>query len=1310
MYHFYKKINEKTEYCFNIETLKPLTDKELVVLERVLAEGFERGGINKKSYISGKSGKIIEIGPRLNFATAFSTNAVAICQGCGLKKIVRIEQSRRYSISSNTTGKDKEKFIKERCDSMIEHLYLKPLASFETGTRPEKVFTVPLIKEGVSALRKINKKMGLGMDDWDEQFYYNLFVKKFKRNPTNVECFQLGQANSEHSRHWFFNGKLIIDGKRILETLFQIVKSPLKANYQNSVIAFEDNSSAIKGYKILTIVPKKPGVSSPFKKENRRYHIIFTAETHNFPTGIAPFPGAETGGGGRIRDIEATGRGALVIAATVGYCVGNLNIPDYNLPWEDKSFLYPFNLARPLKIEIEASNGASDYGNKFGEPIIQGFTRSFGAKLPNGERQEWLKPIMFTGGVGQIDANHIKKQKPRKGMLIAQIGGPAYRIGKGGGSASSMIQGENTAELDFNAVQRGDAEMEQKMNRVIRVCSEMGKNNPIIGLHDQGAGGPCNVLTELVHPAGGKIEIRNIKLGDETLSVLEIWGTEYQERNALLIYPDRISEFQEICRREKSNCEILGKITGNGRIVVNDKKDNSTPVDLELSKIIGKMPQKTFKDNRINPILKCLKLPKGLTIKEALWNVLRLLSVGSKRFLTSKVDRSVTGLIARQQCCGPLQLPVSDVAIVAQNHFGLTGAAIAVGEQPIKMIINTKAGARMAVGEAITNIMWAKISALEHIKCSGNWMWAAKFPGEKSRIYDAANAARNLMIDLGIAIDGGKDSLSMAAKIGKEIVKSPGSLVVSAYSTVPDITKLITPDIKKPGESELWFIDLGEKKCRLGGSALTQVFNQLGNETPDIDNPTLLKRCFLAVQQIIQEDTALAGHDRSDGGLITTILEMAFSGNCGVRIFHHSPFADPISYYFNEELGCVLEIDKKKHSQFLKIIKENKLAHITSIIGETIKEPEIDIFLERSERKIMRKLHIFQNKKKIFNEDMRDLREIWEETSYQLNRLQTNPKSVDQEKKNIYSRNNPRYKISFEPKSTPQEILNRKNKPKVAIIREEGSNGDREMTSAFYLAGFEPWDIAMTDLSENKVNLDDFRGIAFVGGFSYADVFGSAKGWASAIRLSKKLNKMFDDFYGRSDTFSFGVCNGCQLMALLGWVPWRGIGDEMQPRFTKNKSGRFESRWASVKILSSPSIMLKGMKGLVWGIWVAHGEGRLLFPDKKILNSVLKKNLAAIVYTDDNGKATEEYPFNPNGSPFGITGLCSADGRHLAMMPHPERTFLKWQHGWIPEKWKKELNASPWFKMFQNAREWCEKNEPNPATPPTGERLGIRAK
>jgi phosphoribosylformylglycinamidine synthase len=1334
----------ETEYCFNIETSEPFSNEELNILKWLLAETFETENFSDKSFLTynstqtslippllkgdiegSKGGKrelyhcLFEVGPRMNFTTAWSTNAVSICHSCGLTKVIRIERSRRYRLIFNQFSTFSSQQFNDFCllfvarysslfyDRMTECTYTEPITIFETGLKPEPIYTVPLLEEGKNALKKINSVMGLGLDDWDMDYYYNLFVKDLGRNPTNVECFDLGQSNSEHSRHWFFKGRLIVDGEEIPYTLMEILKQPLGTNPANSIIAFKDNSSAIHGYEIWTIIPEYPNRPSRFQNTKLNYHIIFTAETHNFPTGVAPFPGAETGTGGRIRDVHATGRGSLVIAGTAAYCVGNLRIPGYTLPWEDSSFEYPPNLAIPLQIEIEASNGASDYGNKFGEPVIQGFTRSFGMRLPNGERVEWVKPVMFTGGVGQIDNKHIEKKEPRKGMLVVKIGGPAYRIGIGGGAASSMIQGENIEELDFSAVQRGDAEMEQKLNRVIRACVEMADDNPIVSIHDQGAGGNSNVIKEIIYPAGAKINIRNILVGDNTLSILEIWGAEYQENDATLIEADRFEMFFEVCKREKVPCSVIGEITGDGYIVLHDKTDGSTPVNLDLLKVLGKMPQKTFHIQRIKPELKPVKLPEDLNVKDTLEKVLRLISVGSKRFLTNKVDRSVTGLIVQQQCVGPLQLTLSNVGVISQSHLGLTGAAISIGEQPIKGLISTQAMARMSVGEAITNIMWAKISSLEDIKCSGNWMWAAKLPGEGAKLYDAATALRNILIELGIAIDGGKDSLSMAAMVtdssGKtEIVKAPGMIVISAYATCPDITKVITPDIKRPGESRLLYIDLGSGRYRIGGSALAHVYGQIGNESPDVDNPQLFKNAFHAVQSLIDKKLILSGHDRSDGGLITTVLEMSFGGNCGIEINIEteskkekaegsSPTHPSLSreegkdggedpkfktphpatpFLFSEELGLVIEYLPEKEEEIISVLKNYSVSY--NIIGRSLLE---------------KKVRISFNNELILDEDMRVLRHIWEETSYHLERIQTNPDCADEERRINFDRKGPLYILTFTPTNLllpPTHTI-----PKVAIIREEGSNGDREMASVFYKAGFEIWDITMSDLLEGKTDLNNFRGIAFVGGFSYADVLDSAKGWTGGIKFNKKLYEQFQRFYERSDTFSLGVCNGCQLMALLGWIPWKGIPDKSQPRFIQNQSGRFESRFSTVHILPSPAIMLKGMEGSTLGIWIAHGEGKLYFPEKEIMDEVVQRGLSPIRFVDDNGEFTETYPFNPNGSPSGMTAICSADGRHIAMMPHPERTFLKWQWPYMPEKWKKNLEASPWLKMFQNAMEWC---------------------
>ncbi len=1256
----YRAIDSNHAYCFNVESSKPMTDDDLNCLRLVLADGLLMETVSLSPVLQGD--RVVEVGPRLNFATAWSSNMVSICQAIGLESISRVERSRRYTVPD---GEDIQTFIDTNHDRMTECHYPEPLKSFETGVIPEPVYEVDLKSKGPAGLADIP---GISMDDWDRQFYYDYFVTKYDRNPTIVEIMDLNNANSEHSRHGYFKGKQIINGEVQQKTLFGLVTDTLDAHPRGSVVAFKDNSSVVEGYEIDTIMPTQPGFPSSFAKTKVHYHVLLTAETHNFPTGVAPFPGAETGTGGRIRDVQGTGKGGLVIAGTAGYCVGNLHIPGYKLEWENEH-ARPDNLASPLEIEIEASNGASDYGNKFGEPLIQGFTRSFDMKLANGERWAYLKPIMFTAGIGQIDDRHTEKDREAKGMLIVQVGGPAYRVGFGGGAASSMLQGENVSDLDFDAVQRGDAEMEQKMNRVIRACNEMGERTLIDVIHDQGAGGPANVLKELVENSGGRVEIRNIRVGDPTMSVLEIYVAEYQERNGFLISPENIDRFKDICSREKVACEVLGEVTGDMRFILHDSKDGSTPVDIDIEDLLGKLPQKTFEDEHIEPQLPPLFIPENETVKDALHRVLRLVSVGSKRFLTNKVDRAVTGLIAQQQCCGPLQLTVGDVAVVAQSHFGVTGGATAIGEQSIKMLVDPGVGARMAVGESLTNLMWAKIEDLEQIKCSANWMWAPKLPGEGAAIYEAARAMRDAMVILGMAVDGGKDSLSMATMVDGDTVKSPRELVISAYAAMPDITKKVTPDIKE-ADSVLLFLDFSGGKNRLGGTALAQVYEQLGNDAPDMENPELLRNGFQAVQELIEENLVLSGHDRSDGGLLTTVLEMAFSGNCGVAVELQGKDT-AIEALFSEELGAVIECRQNSLTKVQQVLKSYDVS--ATEIGRTTKTKQIIVSY---------------NGNPVLDEEMVLLRQWWEETSYQLERLQMNPACADEEKENIADRSEPAYSLPFEPEPASAAILQAENKPKVAILRDEGSNSDREMSSAFYMAGFEPWDICMTDLLEGRVNLEQFRGLAAVGGFSYADVPESAKGWAATILFNDKLKLMFEEFYNREDTFTLGICNGCQLFGLLGWVPWKGIAAQQQPRFVRNTSGRFESRWSTVKVAASQAIMLKGMENLVFGIHVDHGEGRLNFPEPTIQDEVLKKGMTPLLYVDDMANPTEAYPFNPNGSPAGLAGLCSRDGRHLAIMPHPERTFLSWQAHYLPEDMK-NMEVTPWMQMFRNAYEWC---------------------
>lgn len=1254
--------------------------------------------------------EVVEVGPRLNFTSAFSTNAVSICKNIGVP-VARLERFRRYRLYGASgvapSLADADAFASMVHDRMTEWRLTAPLASFATGLKPEPVRVIPLLARGKAALAEVNSEMGLSMDDWDIDFYYALFAEDLKRDPTDVELFDISQSNSEHSRHWFFKGRIVIDGQEQKRTLFQVVQDTLDARKGNSIIAFADNSSAIRGYTVRTLLPTAPGVPGAFTVAPVLKHCLLTAETHNFPTGVAPFPGAETGTGGRIRDTHATGRGSHVIAGTAAYCVGNLRLPGYELPWEDASFAYPPAMADPLTIEVDASNGASDYGNKFGEPVVAGFTRSVGLRLPNGQRREYVKPIMFTAGIGAIDDEHTVKGQPAKGMIVVKLGGPAYRIGMGGSAASSMAAGDNKVELDFNAVQRGDAQMEQKVNRVIRACCELGQGNPIVSIHDQGAGGNCNVLKEIVSPAGGRIDVRAILCGDDTLSVLEIWGAEYQEADALLIRPEAMPLFSALCARERAPVAYVGEVTGDGFIVLHDSADGTNPVHMDTEKVLGTMPQKTYASTRADTAaFPPFVVPAGIDVAAALDRVLRLLSVGSKRFLTNKVDRAVSGLIAQQQCVGPLHTPLADVAVVALSHFGSTGIASSIGEQPLKGLVSPAAMGRMAVGEAITNMASARVSALTDAKCSANWMWAAKLPCEGAALYDACVAMSDFMIATGVAVDGGKDSLSMAAKAPDgEMVKAPGSLVISLYAPCPDIAATVTPDLKAPAAgSTLLLVDPSRGRARIGGSCLGQVFSSVGSleQVPDCEEPEALVAAFNAIQALLASPGSggvRALHDRSDGGLLVSALEMAFAGNVGLALDLPAHADGPFAALFAEELGWVMEVD------------DAALPAVTAAFGAA----GVPVSPIGKPGPVLGGVTVTVGGSIVLSAPMPALRDAWEATSFQLERRQANPACVAAEEAGMASRVAPPWKLTFTPAPTPEAVLAAPHRHKVAVLREEGTNGDREMAAVLLSAGFEPHDITMSDLvAGGRTALDgSFRGLVFPGGFSYADVLDSGKGWAATIKFNPAVLAQFSAFYARPDTFSLGICNGCQLAALLGWVPFGPSGsfegvavtDATQPRFVHNASGRFESRFPTVRIGDSPAVMLKGMEGSTLGVWVQHGEGLAHFPDPAVLEKVLTgganggKSLVALQYVDDAGEATTAYPFNPNGSPHGIAGLCTPDGRHLAMMPHPERLHALWAWPYLPEEWKgSALAASPWLRMFQNARDWCDGFNAVPST------------
>lgn len=1253
-------VTVEAEHCFYLQTSADLTPSDLDVLRWLLAETFDTGGLATTSFLR-RSPSVLEIGPRQGVETAWSTTAVGICHVNGLDQVVRLERSRRFGFGAPLLAAQLATVSQALHDAMIETVYPEPLTEFEIGPPPAPLRVVPLASGGIEELRRINRELGLAMDEQDLVRFCRLFTEQLRRDPTDVELFQLAQGNSEHCRHGFFTGRMIVDGEPQPGSLMSIVKEPWRRRPGNSLIAFGDDSSAIRGGPVTVLKPSRAGEPSPLAEFERVYHPTLTAETHNHPSGVSPYPGAATGTGGRIRDNQAVGRGGLVQVSGAAYCVGNLHLTDEHV-WEADGQRPPANLASPLDVLIQASNGASDYGNCFGEPLIYGFVRSFGLSTPGGYRS-WFKPVMYSVGAGQLDDAHVGKHPPEAGMLVVQLGGPAYRIGLGGGAASSMMSGENEASLDFDSVQRGDPELEQRVGRVLRACIELGDANPIVSAHDLGAGGDSNALPEIVYPAGARIDLRAIPAGDASLSVLEIWGNEAQERNAILVRPGDLGTIAEIAAREKAPLAVVGEVTGDGRLSLHDSADGSTPVDLPLEPVLGAAPPKELRVEVVPEASVPLSLD-GVTVAQALDRVLRLPSVGSKSYLTRKVDRCVTGHVAQQQCVGPNQLPLSDYAVCAQSLSGVSGVALSLGEQPVKGLVDPAAMARMAVAEALLNLAGARITRLADVRCSANWMWAAKLPGEGVRLRQAALALSEVMIALGVAADGGKDSLSMAVA-GPPAVKAPGELVIAAYAPMPDVRVKVTPDLKATG-SALVLVDLSGGHARLGGSALAQAWRQVGDETPDLADAGLLGRAFAAVQELVAGGRVLAAHDRGDGGLITTVTEMAFAGNVGVDLDLRSP-AEALAALFAEELGLVLEVpDGDSVLSFLaaRDIPATVIGRVGSTGGDVV---------------------VRHNGAVVIGRPMVELRAIWEDTSTRLDRLQADPESVDEEARATRGLvTSPSWQLTYAPEVTapgPGPA------PRVAVIRDQGSNGDRELAAAFHAAGFEAWDVTMTDLLHRRVSLADFRGVAFPGGFSYGDVLDAGKAWAGIIRFHGELAEQFDAFYTRSDTFSLGLCNGAQLMALLGWAPDRSVADELRPRFIRNRSGRFECRLATVEITPSPSIFLRGMAGSRLGVWVAHGEGRLHLPGG---TGSVDPALMPLRFADPDGKPTETYPFNPNGSPGGITALTSADGRHLAMMPHPERLANQlWQWPWLPRDWH-GLAASPWLRIFQNAYEWCQ--------------------
>jgi phosphoribosylformylglycinamidine synthase len=1294
-YNFYTlKLNSENFYSYLISSEHDLNNKQITIISALLNNNpNERILIkNEIDIMNINLNKYVIIGPKMYMKSVFDSNFINILSKVSNifndNVIKRVE--RFHLIPKNT-------FKKDEFDMMVYEIYDKVPEIFLDYTI-ENTSLYPKV-EFVMDLKGYNDKYNLGFDDQDIKNYNNYYDNVIKRCPTNIELFDLAQSNSEHSRHWFFNAKLTINGIEEKKTLFDYIKKPLKDNSTDSLVAFSDNSSVIKGYTCLYM---KVNNENKYEFIETRWNPLLTAETHNFPTGIAPFEGATTGIGGRLRDVYATGRGGLMIAGTAGYSVGNLFLPNYELEYEktDKHNLPGW------KILIEASNGASDYGNKIGEPIILGFTRNYGnvVKYEDTEQHyEWYKPIMYTGGIGMVNSNHLYKKNVEKGMLIIRAGGPVFRLGLGGGAASSSNQ--DTSKSQQNAVQRGNPEMENRLYKFLRKAIEKIESNPIMVIHDQGAGGPANVTKEIIDNLGGYVDLKNLNLGDPTLSSLEKWVSEFQESVTFLIYSEDLLTIENLGLQETVNIEVFGKVTDTKHLELVDSsfnvknlnsnglidKDRNTILDFDLEKI-SSIKQKEYKfvkeERKVKKIDK-KSMIYSQKLEDIIKRVFSLLSVGSKRFLVNKVDRSVTGLVVQQQTCGYSQLPVSDYGLTLFSLLDTKGIATSIGEQPIKSLIDVKKSIGLSIGEMLTNLMFVKIKNFEGIKCSGNWMAAPKLDNDGYEFYEGVKTVSEMLSKIGIAIDGGKDSLSMATRKDDKYVKSPLTFVLSSYASVPNVFYRTTPDLKVIGNYIL-FVDLGFDKCRMGGSSLYQTYNELGDEAPGPDNEELLKirKVFEIIQKnlvnIYQKTKIIyAGHDRSDGGLITSILEMAFSGNKGVNInipdeYLKKNYYDIMDFLFNEELGIVLEVNSKNYQNLCEELMEYAP---TYIIGEVTKKSEI----------------VIGDKNNIYmQQPMHKMRSYWEATSYALEEKQTPKKIVIEERYNTYIRNEVPYSSdNYQNNPIIKDLKLRK--PKAGIIREVGSNGEREMATAFYMAGFDVFDINTNLLMKYPKILNEMEVIAFVGGFSYSDTLGSANGWASVLNNNNEIMKELLLFRRNKNKYALGICNGFQLLTLLGWFDdilekFNQNENKYKIRILENNSERFESRFVNVKIMNNNSYFLKENIGDILGVWSAHGEGRVSILEKNIENESMCKNLleySPIRYIDDQQQSTVKYPFNPNGSYEGIASLISKDKRILGMMPHCERSFLKSQWPVIPNTLfaNNYHTYTPWFSIFTTIRD-----------------------
>jgi len=1220
--------------------------------------------------------------PRLGTISPWSSKATDIARNCGLSAVRRIERGTLYHIENPGSAGTIRALLHDRMTETI-------LGSPEEAAKLfEHVPPRPVQKISTERLRETNLQLGLALTE-DEIEYLEAAYRGLGRDPTDAELTMFAQANSEHCRHKIFNADWIIDGEKLERSLFAMIRHTHAASPRGTIVAYADNAAIMEGGNAARFYPNK---DLAYVKNSGLCHTVLKCETHNHPTAIAPFPGASTGAGGEIRDEGATGRGAKPKAGLAGFSVSHLRIPDAPQPWEENDPGKPGRIASALDIMLEGPVGAASFNNEFGRPNLCGYFRTFEAESGAGASRVlrgYHKPIMLAGGLGNIRAEHSGKSPLPPGTLLVQLGGPGLLIGMGGGAASSMGAGANTEDLDFDSVQRGNAEMQRRAQEVIDRCWQLGGANPILSIHDVGAGGLSNAVPELVYAAdrGARVQLRDIPSEDSGMSPREIWCNEAQERYVLAVSPSEIELLKRICERERCPMAVIGTAIADGRLSVEDARLKGKPIDIDLSVILGKPPKMLRDVRRIAPRTSPLSLDK-ITLQSAVSRVLRHPAVADKTFLVSIGDRTVGGLCARDPFVGPWQVPVADCAVTLLDYDGYAGEAFAIGERTPLALIDAPASGRMAVGEALTNLAAARVESLGKVKLSANWMAAAGHPGDDAALYDTVRAvAIELCPALGVSIPVGKDSLSMRTEWdGKEMV-APVSLIVSAFAATPDARAALTPRLRTDaGETELVLVDLGEGRNRLGGSILAQVFSQMGDRCPDLEKPALLKSFFSAIQKLSAENLILAYHDRSDGGLFAAACEMAFAGHCGVTLsldaIAFDAAADDVDAFkrdsgeqlagrakdlalaalFCEELGALLQIRAADRGRVMDTLRKAGLDHCSHIVGALNARDEICVV---------------RNAKPVFMAKRDHVHRIWSETTWYMQTLRDNPQCAREEFDRIIDPQDPGLSValSFDAKEV---FVNSKARPRIAILREQGVNGQVEMAAAFDRAGFEAVDVHMTDLIAGRASLAGFKAFTAGGGFSYGDVLGGGRGWASTILHNNKVRTAFEEFFSRTDTFALGACNGCQMMAALKeLVP----GAAHWPRFVRNRSEQFEGRLVMVEIVESPSLLFKGMAGSRIPIVTAHGEGRAVFDKEESLG----KAIVAMRYVDNRGRVTEGYPYNPSGSPQGITGLTTADGRFTIVMPHPERVFRNVQMSWAPDGAGED---SPWMRMFRNARRW----------------------